>query len=110
MRLEDQPDKPLIYSWSPVVRGDYEVVVHELAEKVHHMESTIPMEPHPFRVVDKSGRDSLQMLTAKINSMPPCQTQKRRDMYTHWDGYWIGPALHPGMAGLRNGWYFFPSR
>jgi hypothetical protein len=31
MSLEDQPDKPLIYSLSPVVRGDYEVVVHELA-------------------------------------------------------------------------------
>eukprot|EP00804_Cyclotella_cryptica_P005934 CCRYP_000197-RA/>CCRYP_000197-RA protein AED:0.07 eAED:0.07 QI:0/-1/0/1/-1/1/1/0/699 len=109
--VKDRAGNPLLYSWIPITRGDYQIIVHELATRVHPMLPTIPMaDPYVFSVTDKPGVDTRQMILDKINKMRPCPTVELHDLFTTWDGSWIGPDLHGDAAGLRNGWYFLPSR
>ena len=40
--------------------------------------------------------------------LPPCQNVQRMDVYTKWDGVWIGPDMHSPEDTLRNKWSFLP--
>ena len=107
----DRPGTPLLYSWIPKFRGSYEIIVHELALR-DTSSYTPPIEgEYKFNVVDKPGFDSRQFLLNEIDKMPPCSmVHDRIDLYTVWDGSWIGPNMHGGHTGMRTGWYFLPSR
>ena len=108
-RLDDRPGNPLLYSWIPKMSGRYEIIVHELNTN-GLSDKTPPMDgEYRFDVIDKAGVDSRQILLEQIVNMPPCQSVNRGDLYTVWDGTWLGPQLHGHVSGMRNGWYFLPS-
>lgn len=107
--MTNRPGNPLLYSWVPKFSGEYEIIVHELSIK-GSFERTPQMEgDYTFTVEDKPGFDTRGMILDEIDSMPPCQTVNRGDLYTVWDGTWLGPHLHGQISGMRNGWYFLPS-
>jgi hypothetical protein len=68
-------------------------------------------EEYRFTVTDKRGYDSHVNIMHEIARMPPCQTvDNRQDLYTVWDGSWVGPKMHRDVPGMRTGWYFLPSK
>jgi hypothetical protein len=89
-RVDDRPGNPLLYSWTPVLSGDYEIIVHELGWKVGDYTPPLMGDVSTFSVVDKAGFDSRLFVVQEIERMPPCSTVERWDLYTHWDGIWIG--------------------
>lgn len=83
------------------MRGDYEIIVHEL-----NVRDTVSVTPpldgeYKFSVVDRPGFDSRQFILNEIEKMPPCQTvEDRTDLYTVWDGSWIGVSIFLGTICL----------
>lgn len=67
-------------------------------------------ESYKFTVVDLPGIDTIKNMMSNIKWWPPCSKLNDMRLYSHWDGNWIGPRLHGGIAGLRTGWYFLPSK
>jgi hypothetical protein len=108
-KVTDRPGNPLLYSWIPKFNGNYEIIVHELANQGEYIATPPIGDQFKFAAVDKPGVDSRRLLIETIRSMPPCQTVERGDLYTVWDGTWLGPRLHGDVSGMRNGWYFLPS-
>ena len=92
----DRPGTPLLYSWIPPLSGDFEVIVHELKRRMTGS-AHFPIvkgqkgDEGRVKVVDKEGHNSQLQIVREIAHMPPCQTvQNRRDLYTVWDGSWLG--------------------
>jgi hypothetical protein len=108
-KIADRPGNPLLYSWIPKFNGNYEIIVHELSTNGESIATPPIGEEFKFSVVDKPGVDSRRLLLETIGNMPPCQTVQRGDLYSVWDGTWLGPKLHGGVSGMRNGRYFLPS-
>jgi hypothetical protein len=109
--VKDRPGTPLLYSWIPKVKGDYEIIVHELGSKENNPYTPPMAGEYKFTVTDKQGYDSHVNIMHEIARMPPCQTvDNRQDLYTVWDGSWIGPNMHGNLPGMRTGWYFLPSK
>jgi hypothetical protein len=89
-RVTDRPGNPLLYSWIPVLSGDYEIIVHELRWGVSGYTPPLMGDVSTLSVVDKAGYNSRLFVVQEIERMPPCSTVERWDLYTHWDGIWIG--------------------
>jgi len=64
----------------------------------------------PFPILISEGKPGLGMslLEERIRSMRPCQTKDNLNIYSQWDGDWLGPDfdLH---EQVRSGWSFLPS-
>ena len=112
--LQDRPNNTtLLYSWIPKFRGEYEIIVHELDSSGRNqlLGLTPPLKgEYKFSVEDKPPYDSYEWIKNEIRRVPPCHTVERRDLYTVWDGSWIGPGLYGENKGMRTGWYFLPSK
>jgi hypothetical protein len=119
---------PLIYSWKPVVSGDYDVVVHEIPQDPVGNPKIPPLaascanenEEHISRkcddtslvVINKPGIpvDPWQAVIDRMPTLPPCSTLPSMDLYTKFEGKWFGPQMRsPKDMRLRNGWFFLPS-
>lgn len=103
----------LLYSWQPITSGDYKIILHELSQDlVINLRAKTPPLSNPFHIHVKElqGDGTRSHIFNKIKELQPCQTVERIDLFTVFDGDWIGPHLNGGIQGLRNGWYFLPGR
>jgi hypothetical protein len=89
-KVTDRPGNPLLYSWIPFLSGNYEIIVHELKMEAGDYTPPLKGDVSTLSVVDKAGYNSRLFVVNEIERMPPCSTVERWDLYTHWDGIWIG--------------------
>lgn len=100
------------YLWDPPFPGAFEVLVHEIDERVAG--GTPLVAPSPFPIWAEDGRPPGAQPGApfpveeRARTAPPCQTRTDPDLYARWDGDWIGPDLWMGADRLRTGWSFVP--
>lgn len=88
--VDDRSGTPLLYSWIPQLAADYQVIVHELQTNDGHP-PTVEGDEDRVMVVDKEGYDSRLQILREIENRPACQTVgDKRDLYTVWDGSWLG--------------------
>ncbi|KAL3786051.1 hypothetical protein HJC23_003899 [Cyclotella cryptica] len=106
----------LVYSWKPNYGGKYEVIVHELPQNPVGNPVTEPLkslDPTSFKIGMKPGVPigPWAVMESKMKTLPPCSTVDRTDVYTNWDGSWIGPRMPTSSpeGRLRNDWFFLPS-
>ncbi|KAL3800146.1 hypothetical protein HJC23_001067 [Cyclotella cryptica] len=103
---------PLVYTWKPIFSGDYEVIVHELPQDPVGNPNTLPMKrSNPTLIKVKNKEVPIGpwgMINERMKTLPSCQTVDRMDLYTNWDGSWVGPDMSSHEARLRNGWFFLP--
>jgi hypothetical protein len=106
------PPSPLLYTWKPIFSGDYEVIVHELPQDPIGNPNTPPMKrSNPTLIKVKNKEVPIGpwgLISERMTTMPPCQTVERMDLYTNWDGSWVGPDMSSQEGRLRNGWFFLP--
>ncbi|KAL7490037.1 hypothetical protein ACHAW6_015764 [Cyclotella cf. meneghiniana] len=106
----DAPNEPLLYSWTPPFSGKYQVIVHELPQEPVGRVVTVPFPTEYFDVTNKPGfLGPWGLIIDRMKMLPPCQNVNRMDVYTAWDGSWIGPGMVSPEGTLRNGWFFLPS-
>ncbi|KAL7490047.1 hypothetical protein ACHAW6_015774 [Cyclotella cf. meneghiniana] len=106
----------LLYSWKPQYGGKYQVIVHELPQVPLGNPLTVPLksvDPTHFKVGIRPGVSvgPWAFMESKMRTLPPCSTVDRTDVYTNWDGSWVGPRMPTSTpeGKLRNGWFFLPS-
>lgn len=99
----------IAYAWRPVFPGEFAVVVHEVDQVYEH--ETPPINPSPLPIYVNEGENAggswKLELEDRIQNTPPCQTIPRTDLYSHWDGDWLGPDFRLEES-IRTGWSFLP--
>jgi hypothetical protein len=102
---ETRPYPPLTFEWNPVVAGEYDVLVHEVPTQMEdNPEEVLPIDR--FVLTIERQRDDTS-IHDRLNR-PPCFSFDETDVYSTWDGDWIGPGLNYQGDALRNGWMFVP--
>ena len=96
----------LVYSWKPILPGQYDVLVHELHRRYKSMTPLI-QPPHTFLVTELIAGAGLSMIEDRLN-LPPCQSRTEKNVYSHWEGDWLGPDFRLENS-IRTGWSFLPS-
>ena len=96
----------LVYSWKPILPGQYNVLVHEI--DISHGKTPLIQPPYPFLITELAIGAGMSMLKDRILKMPPCQIQIRNNIYSHWEGDWLGPNIQLENS-IRTGWTFLPS-
>ncbi len=94
------------FSWKPILPGQYDILVHEIHRRYTSMTPLI-QPPHNFLVTELIAGAGLSMLEDRLN-MPPCQTRMAKNIYSHWEGDWLGPDFRLENS-IRTGWSFLPS-
>jgi hypothetical protein len=101
---------PLVYSWTPPFSAGFSIIVHELPVEPNESDITVPFPIKHVTVKNKLNLPGPWGLSVdRMRMLPPCQNVQRMDVYTSWDGAWIGPDMHSPMDRLRNNWFFLPS-
>ena len=101
-----------VYSWKPILSGDYEVLVHKIDRSQFNTFNTptpLIQPPFPFSVSAADSGLAVTRLDDRIQNSPPCQTLNKVDVYSHWDGDWLGPEFQLSES-IRTGWSFVPSQ
>ncbi|KAL3803053.1 LOW QUALITY PROTEIN: hypothetical protein ACHAW5_008812 [Stephanodiscus triporus] len=96
----------LVYSWKPILPGRYDILVHKIDQSYH--KTPLIQPPHTFLVTELAAGVSLSMLEDRIMNMPPCQIRTENNVYSHWEGDWLGPNFQLENS-IRTGWSFLPS-
>jgi hypothetical protein len=93
------------FSWKPILPGQYDVLVHE----IHQGKGKTPLiqPPHTFLATELIAGTGLSLLEDRLN-MPPCQSRTEKNVYSHWEGDWLGPDFRLENS-IRTGWSFLPS-
>ena len=102
----------LVYSWTPIFPGQYDVLVHEIDLVYEHTTPLIQPGSYPIYVNEGSHAQGvgISLLQDRIENMPPCSTIRNNvQLFTHWDGDWLGPDFHLDETSMRSGWSFVPS-
>ena len=97
----------LVYSWKPILPGQYDVLVHEINHG-NYRETPLVQPPHSFLVSEWSAGAALSMLEGRLLHRHPCQILTRKNMYSYWEGDWLGPDFQLENS-IRTGWSFLPS-
>ena len=95
------------FSWKPIFPGQYDVLVHEI-DRGDNVKTLLIQPPHTFLVTELIAGAGLSMLKDRLN-MPPCQIRMAKNIYSHWEGDWLGPDFRLDNS-IRTGWSFLPSR
>ena len=98
-----------IYSWKPILSGNYEVLVHEIDPKQFNKPTPLIQPPFPFGISEADSGLAVTRLEDRIQNSPPCQTLNKVDLYSRWDGDWLGPEFQLSES-IRTGWSFIPSQ
>jgi hypothetical protein len=96
-----------VYSWKPILPGQYDILVHEIDQG--NGKTPLIHPPHPIYVTELNSGAGLSMLEDRILNMPPCQIRTEKNLYSHWEGDWLGPDFRLKNS-IRTGWSFLPSR
>ena len=94
------------FSWKPILPGQYDVLVHEI-NLGDNGKTLLIQPPHTFLVTELIAGTGLSMLEDRLN-MPPCQIRMAKNVYSHWEGDWLGPDFRLENS-IRTGWLFLPS-
>ena len=94
------------FSWKPILPGQYDVLVHEI-DLGDNGKTPLIQPPHTFLVTELIAGTGLSMLEDRLN-MPPCQIRMAKNVYSHWEGDWLGPDFRLENS-IRTGWSFLPS-
>ena len=107
---------PLLFEWSPVMEGLHEILVHEIPIVNDNRVDILPIERRELLIELRDGyynnnNQSYTSIKERLDSKP-CSMVEQTDVYSVWDGDWIGPGsgLVDGHSALRNGWTFLPSK
>ena len=106
----------LQYEWQPRFPGNYQVLVHKIVflekwsrNSTNKLSASTLIHPSPYHISIDSQLEENSSTEHKSNLFP-CQSGNR-DVFSKWDGDWIGPSLqqpeNPNI--LRTGWSFIPS-
>ena len=96
-----------IYSWKPILPGQYDVLVHEIGEACPRLTPLI-LPPLSVTISEWTAGAGMTMFEDRILNMPPCQTVKRDTIFSRWEGDWLGPDIQLENS-IRTGWTFLPS-
>eukprot|EP00984_Skeletonema_dohrnii_P033825 scaffold31714_cov78-Skeletonema_dohrnii-CCMP3373.AAC.1 len=114
--LLSQKKGMLVYSWRPSFAATYEVYVHELERNRYGAHVKTPLiKPSPLSVTispDKTNTTSegIESLEERARNMIPCQSVTHMNVFSRFDGDWIGPNVNIEADTLRTGWTFVPSK
>lgn len=92
------------------MEGQYEILVHEVPTQMEGNSVEILPIDRITLGIERQSDDDKPSIQDRLDS-PPCYSLDRVDVYSSWDGDWVGPGL--GMArdaALRNGWKFLPNK
>jgi hypothetical protein len=98
----------MVYRWTPTLPGRYDVLVHEIDRS--YRQTPLIQPPHTIVISEGTAAGAgLSAIEDRILNMPPCQSERRNDIYSHWEGDWLGPDIQ-SENHIRTGWSFLPSR
>jgi hypothetical protein len=103
----DQRECHHVYRWKPILPGQYDILVHEIDWGFG--KTPLIQLPHTFLVTELNAGVGLSMLEDRALNKPPCQTRTEKNVYSHWEGDWLGPKFWLENS-IRTGWSFLPSR
>ncbi len=113
--LLSQEKGKLIYSWQPSFASAYIIYVHELERNRYGAHVKTPLiQPSPLSITISTDQisstsDGIESLKERARSMTPCQSVTNMNVFSRFDGDWIGPDAHLEADALRTGWTFVPS-
>jgi len=113
--LSREKGKKLIYSWQPSFPASYDVYVHELERNRYGAHVKTPLiQPSPLSITISTDQISstlggMEELKERARSTIPCQSVANMNIFSRFDGDWIGPDVHLEADTLRTGWTFVPS-
>jgi hypothetical protein len=96
----------LVYNWKPILPGRYDVLVHEIDQSWR--KTPLIQPPHSFIVSEWTAGAGLSAVEDRILNMPPCQSKRRKNIFSRWEGDWLGPDIQLENS-IRTGWTFLPS-
>ena len=96
------------FSWTPTFADRYHVVVHELSSYGGVTPLIAPPQPVIIKETGPAGGTGAAWLEERLANAPPCQTQQRMDLFSRWEGDWLGPEFGLEDLSLRTGWSFLP--
>jgi len=106
----------LIYYWRPSFAATYEIYVHELERNRYGAHVKTPLiQPSPLSITispdqNNATAEGIESLKERALSMIPCQSVTNANIFSRFDGDWIGPDVHLEADTLRTGWTFVPSK
>jgi len=113
--LLSQKKGKLVYSWRPSFADTYDIYVHELERNRYGANVKTPLiQPSPLSVTispdqTNSTSEGIESLDERARNMIPCQSVTDMNIFSRFDGDWIGPNVNIEADTLRTGWTFVPS-
>ena len=103
---DTRPFPALMFEWSPIVEGEYEIVVHEVPKDAEDHPVNIAIDRISLRV--ERQNDDIVSIQDRLQH-PTCSRLDKSDAYSVWSGDWLGPGLGLELNDtLRSGWMFLP--
>jgi hypothetical protein len=96
----------MVYSWKPTLPGRYNVLVHEIDRS--YRQTPLIQPTHTVVISEGTAAEAGPSVLEDRLNMPPCQSERRNDVYSRWEGDWLGPDLKLENH-IRTGWSFLPS-
>jgi hypothetical protein len=87
----DQRECHCVSSWKPILPGQYNILVHKIDWGFD--KSLLIQPPHTFLVTKLNAGVGLSMLKDRVLNMLLCQTRTKTNVYSHWEGDWLGPKF-----------------
>ena len=111
--ISSQHDGKMVYSWRPsFASASYVIIVHELERNRYGPHVKTPLvQPSPLSItIGTNQTEGLDSLKERAQRMVPCQSVSDMNVFSTFDGDWIGPAINVGGDTLRTRWTFVPSK
>ena len=103
----------LVYIWKPIFASSYDVIVREINQNTKDTTPLVTPGVYPIYISEGKRAEGIGMsiLNDRISNMPTCQsiTTNNNQVYSHWEGDWLGPNFGIQDQSLRTGWSFLPS-
>jgi hypothetical protein len=110
--ISSQHDGKMVYSWRPSFASTYVILVHELERNRYGPHVKTPLvQPSPLSItIGTNQTKGLDSLKERAQKMIPCQSVNDTNVFSTFDGDWIGPDINVGGDTLRTGWTFLPTK
>ena len=106
----------LVYSWQPSFSATYDIYVHELERNRYGAHVKTPLiQPSPLSITINTNQstmaEGIESIKERARGMIPCQSVTDMNVFSRFDGDWIGPDVNlEADTLLRTGWTFVPSK
>ena len=104
----------LVYIWKPIFASSYDIIVREINQNSKDTTPLVSPGVYPIYISEGKRAEGIGMsiLNDRISNMPTCQsiiTTNDNQVYSHFEGDWLGPNFGLDSSSLRTGWSFLPS-